>query len=32
VVGSFQFDQPDFSKAADVDNQWSYISIRDLED
>ena len=32
VVWSFQFDKPDFSQSADVDNQWSYISIRDLED
>ena len=32
VVGSFQFDAPDFSESADVDNQWSYISVRNLED
>ena len=32
VVGSFQLDAPDFSESADVDNQWSYISVRDLED
>ena len=32
VVWSFQLDKPDFSQSADVDNQWSYISIRDLED
>ena len=32
VVGSFQYDAPDFSQSADADNQWSYISVRDLED
>ena len=32
VVWSFQTEKPDFSQSADVDNQWSYISIRDLED
>lgn len=32
VVGSFQIDAPDFSQSADVDNQWSYISVRNLED
>jgi hypothetical protein len=32
VVWSFQFDKPDFAQSADLDNQWSYISIRDLED
>lgn len=32
VVGSFQLEKPDFSQSADVDNQWSYISVRNLED
>ena len=32
VVGSFQLEKPDFSASADVDNQWSYISVRNLED
>lgn len=32
VVGSFQIEAPDFSQSADVDNQWSYISVRNLED
>ena len=32
VVGSFQLEAPDFSQSADADNQWSYISVRDLED
>ena len=32
VVGSFQLEAPDFSQSADVDNQWSYISVRNLED
>ena len=32
VVGSFQIDAPDFSQSADKDNQWSYISVRNLED
>ena len=32
VVGSFQIEAPDFSQSADEDNQWSYISVRNLED
>ena len=32
VVGSFQLEKPDFSQSADKDNQWSYISVRNLED
>lgn len=32
VVGSFQLEKPDFSQSADADNQWSYISVRNLED
>jgi hypothetical protein len=29
---SFQDEAPDFSQAADADNQWTYISVRALED
>ena len=32
IQGSFSYEKPDFSQSADADNQWSYISIRDLED
>lgn len=32
VVWSFMDEQPDFSKASDEANRWTYISVRDLED
>lgn len=32
IQGSFQNEAPDFSQSADADNQWSYISVRNLED
>lgn len=32
IQGSFSVEAPDFSQSADADNQWSYISVRDLED
>ena len=31
IQGSFSVEAPDFSQSADADNQWSYISVRDLE-
>lgn len=32
IQGSFSVEAPDFSQSADADNQWSYISVRNLED
>lgn len=32
IQGSFSDKCPDFSQSADADNQWSYISVRNLED
>lgn len=32
IQGSFSDECPDFSQAASADNQWSYISVRNLED
>lgn len=32
IQGSFSDECPDFSQTASADNQWSYISVRNLED
>jgi hypothetical protein len=32
IQASFQDEAPDFSQAAAADNQWTYISVRALED
>lgn len=32
IQGSFSYEQPDFSQSASADNQWSYISVRNLDD